>query len=157
MSTTILEIRVREEMAGAVLKEVAALEPAERLREAQSLTQILAQAVLSLEELWAKLRDPLEAGVSPSDAAIVGRILTRSANLMGSSLDLLVAENPSLQAFRQANMARLQHIKAQAAALQRLVDMAVPTCDPLRLRTGLEQMDQGQGIDAAELLASLKE
>ncbi len=32
MSTTFMECRVREEMAGAVLKEVAAPKPAERLR-----------------------------------------------------------------------------------------------------------------------------
>lgn len=44
-SHTIVDFRVREEMAGAVLKEVAVLEPGERLREAPSLTQIMARAV----------------------------------------------------------------------------------------------------------------
>ena len=48
MSTTIINFRVREEMAGAVLKEVAALEPSERLQEAQSLTQLMGQAVQGL-------------------------------------------------------------------------------------------------------------
>ena len=54
MSTTLMDFRVREEMAGAVLKEVAALEPAERLQEAYALTQLLNQAVRGLEELWEK-------------------------------------------------------------------------------------------------------
>src|SRR5947208_13265859 len=123
MSSSIMDFRVREEMAGAVLKEVAALEPAERLQEAHSLTQIMGQAVQGLEELWGDLRQPLHAGVSPADAATLGRILTRSANLIGSSLDLLVRESPSLEEFRKSNMARLQRIKTHAASLRRLVDM----------------------------------
>src|SRR5207244_261380 len=103
MGTTIMDFRVREEMAGAVLKEVAALEPAERAQEAHALTQITAQAVRGLEELWVGLRDPLERGVSPSQAAALGRILTRSANLIGISLELLVRESPSLEEFTKAN------------------------------------------------------
>src|ERR1700730_15044843 len=73
MSSTIMDFRVREEMAGAVLKEVAALEPAERVQEADSLKQIMVQAVQGLEVLWADLRDPLERGVSPSQAVALGR------------------------------------------------------------------------------------
>src|SRR5438094_263484 len=111
--STILDFRVREEMAGAVLKEVAALEPAERIQEADSLTQIVAQAVQGLEELWADLREPLEHGVSPSQAAVLGRILTRSANLIVISLELLVRESPSLEEFKKTKMVSLQRIKGQ--------------------------------------------
>jgi hypothetical protein len=155
MSSTIMDFRVREEMAGAVLKEVAALEPAERLQEADALTQIMSQAVEGLEELWGHLRDPLQGGVSPSDAATLGRILTRSANLIGSSLELLV-QSPLLEEFREANMARLQRIKVRAASLRRLVDMPAPAPDPERLRRSLEQMERGEAVDAEEFLAELK-
>ena len=156
MSTTIMDFRVREEMAGAVLKEVAALEPAERLQEAHSLTQIMGQAVQGLEELWGNLREPLQGGVSPSDAGTLARILTRSANLIGSSLELLIRENPSLEEFREANMARLQRIKARAASLRRLVEMPAPASDPERLRRSLEQMERGEAVDAEDFLAELK-
>jgi hypothetical protein len=156
MSTTIMDFRVREEMAGAVLKEVAALEPAERLQEAHSLTQIMSQAVQDLEELWGDLREPMERGVSPSDAATLGRILTRSANLIASSLELLVRESPALEEFREANMARLQRIKARAAFLRRLVEMPAPVPDPERLRRSMEQMERDEGVDAEDFLAELK-
>ena len=59
-----MDFRVREEMAGAVLKEVAALEPDERLREAQSLTQMVGEAVQGLEKLWDNLRKALQCGLS---------------------------------------------------------------------------------------------
>jgi len=156
MSTTIMDFRVREEMAGAVLKQVAALEPAERIQEAQSLTQIMAQAVQGLEELWTDLREPLERGVSPSQAATLGRILTRSANLIGSSLELLVRDSPSLEEFKKTNMASLQRIKGHAASLRRLAEMPAPAPDPERLRRSLEQMERGEGMDAEELLAELR-
>jgi hypothetical protein len=156
MSTTILDFRLREEMAGAVLKEVAALEPAERLQQADSLTQILDQAARGLEELWENLREPLQGGISPSDAATLARILTRSANLFGSSLELLVHESPSLEEFRQANMAGLQRIKARAASLRQLVEMPAPAPDPERLRRSLEQMGRGEALDAEDFLAELK-
>jgi hypothetical protein len=155
MSTTIMDFRVREEMAGAVLKEVAALEPRERLLEAHSLTQIMGQSVQSLEDLWENLCEPLQRGVSPSDAETLGRILTRSANLMRSSLDLLVCENPVLDEFRRTYMARLQRIKAHAASLRRLVEMPGPLPDAERLRSSLEQMDRGEGVDADDFLAEL--
>lgn len=151
-----MDFRVREEMAGAVLKEVAALEPAERVQEAESLTQIMVHAVQGLEELWANLRDPLERGVSPSQAAVLGRMLTRSANLIGTSLELLARESPSLEEFRKANMASLQRIKAHAASLRGLAQMPAPTPDPERLRRSLEQLERGEGIDAEELLAQLR-
>jgi hypothetical protein len=156
MSSTIMDFRVREEMAGAVLKEVAALEPAERVQEAESLMQIMVQAVRGLEELWADLRDPLERGVSPSQAAVLGRILTRSANLIGIALELLGRESPSLEDFRIANMASLQHIKGYAASLRRLAEMPAPAPDPERLRRSLEQMERGEGIDGGDLLAELR-
>jgi hypothetical protein len=156
MSTSLLDLRLREEMAGAVLKEVAALEPAERLREAQALTQILGKAVQALEELWADLRGHLEGGVSPSDAATIGRILIRSANLISSSLDLLVQESPSLEAFRQANASRLQRIKALAAGVRRLVEMPAPAPDPEQLRRSLEQINTPEAVNADDWLAELK-
>jgi hypothetical protein len=156
MGTTIMDFRVREEMAGAVLKEVAALEPAERVQEAHSLTQIMAQAVRSLEELWAGLRDPLERGVSPSQAAVLGRILTRSANLIAISLELLVRDSPTLEEFRRANVASLQRIKGYATSLRRLAEMPPPAPDPERLRTSLEQLARGEGVDAEDLLTELR-
>jgi hypothetical protein len=156
MSTSIMDLRVREEMAGAVLKEVAALEPAERLQEARALTQIMAQAVQGLEALWEDLREPLQGGVSPSDAAALGQILTRSANLIGSSLELLVGESPSLAKFRETNMVRLQGIKARAASLRRLAETPAPAPDPDRMRRSLEQMERGEGVDAEHFLAELK-
>jgi hypothetical protein len=156
MSTTIIDFRVREEMAGAVLKEVAALEPAERAAEAEALAQIMVQAVRGLEELWADLRDPLARGVSPSQAAAFGRILTRSANLIGISLELLARESPSLEAFKKANLASLERIKAYAASLRQLAKMPAPAPDPERLRRSLEQMERGEGIDAEDLLAELR-
>jgi hypothetical protein len=156
MSTTILDFRMREEMAGAVLKEVAALEPAERVQEAESLTQIMVQAVRGMEELWADLRDPLERGVSPSQAAVLGQILTRSANLISISLELLARESPSLEEFKKANLTRLQRIKGYAASLRRLAEMPTPVPDPEGLRTSLEQMERAEGIDAADLVAELR-
>jgi hypothetical protein len=155
-SRTIIDFRVREEMAGAVLKEVAALEPAERLGEASSLTQVMAQAVEGLEELWGDLHDPLQCGVSPSDAVTLGRILTRSANLIASSLELLAQESPALDEFRKANMIRLQRIKVRAASLRRLVEMPAPAPDQEGLRRSLEQASKGEGVDAEDFLAELK-
>jgi hypothetical protein len=156
MSSTIMDFRVREEMAGAVLKEVAALEPAERLQEAHSLTQIMDQTVQGLEELWADVREPLQRGVSPSQAAVLGRILTRSANFIGISLELLVRESPSLEEFKTAKMISLERIKGHAASLRRLAEMPAPAPDPERLRRSLEQMERGEGIDAEDLLAELR-
>jgi hypothetical protein len=156
MSTTIMDFRLREEMAGAMLKEVAALEPAERVQEAESLMQIMAQAVRGLEELWADLRDPLERGVAPSQGTVLGRILTRSANLLGFSLELLVQENPSLEEFKKVNMASLQRIKGFAASLRCLAEMPGPAPDPELIRKSLEQMERGEGIDAEVLLAEFR-
>ncbi len=126
MSTTLMECRFREEMAGAVLKEVAALEPAERIQEAESLSQIMLQAVQGLEELWADLRAPLERGVSPSQAADFGRILTRSTNFIASALELLAREKRSLDELKLTTMATLQRIKTYAASLRQLAEMPAP-------------------------------
>jgi hypothetical protein len=156
MSTTILDLRVREEMAGAVLKEVAALEPTERLQQAQALMQILGQAVQGLEDLWRGLRGPLQHGVSPSAAASLAQILTRSANLIASSLELLAGDNLALKEFREATLARLQPIKALAASLRGLVEMPAPVLDPHRLPKSLEQMESGNPIDPEDLLAQLR-
>lgn len=153
---TIMDFRVREEMAGAVLKEVAALEPAEHLGEASTLTQVMTQAVQGLEELWEGLREPLQGGVSPTDAATLGRILTRSANLIGSSLELLAQESPALDDFRKAHMIRLQRIKACAASLRRLVEMSAPAPDQEGLGRSLEQVEKGEGVGAEDFLAELK-
>jgi hypothetical protein len=155
MGSIIMDFRVREEMAGAVLKEVAALAPAERLQEADSLTQLLAQAVQGLDDLWGHLREPLQGGISPSDATTLGRILTRSANLIRSSLELLVGESPALDRFREAHMARLERINALAAALCRLVEMPAPAPDLERLRRSLQQLDRGEGVAAEDFLAEL--
>jgi hypothetical protein len=151
-----MDFRVREEMAGAVLKEVAALEPAERRQEARSLTQLMGQAVQGLEDLWRDVREPLQAGMSPSDAATLAAILTRSANLIASSLELLVRESPALEEFGGAHLARLQRIKASAALLRRLVEMQTPVSDPERLHRSLEQMARGEAVDAEDLLAELR-
>jgi hypothetical protein len=156
MSTTMMHFRVREEMAGAVLKEVAALEPAERRQEAQALSQMMAQAVEGLEELWRGVQAHLERGVSASDAATLAHILTRSANLVASSLELLVRDSPALQEFREATHARLQAMKGQAASLRRLVELPAPAAEPARLRASLEQIERGEGVDAEHLLADLQ-
>jgi hypothetical protein len=153
---TIVDFRVREEMAGAVLKEVAVLEPAERLRETSSLTQVMARAVEGLEELWEDLREPLRGGVSPSEAATLGGILTRSANLIGSSLELLARENPSIEEFKNAHLLRLQRIKARAASLRQLVEMPAPIPDPERLRLSALQSEKDEGVDAGDFLAELE-
>jgi hypothetical protein len=151
-----MDFRVREEMAGAVLKEVAALEPAERLQEADSLIQMLGQAVQGLEELWAALREALQRGVSPSDAAVLGRILRRSANLVGSSLELLDGESCLVEEFRQANSARLERLKARGATLLRLTEMRAPTPAAEQLQISLQEMGRDQGVDAEDLLAEFK-
>jgi hypothetical protein len=156
MSTNIMDFRVREEMAGAVLKEVAALEPAERLQAAHALIQIMGQAVQGLEELWGALREPLQHGVSPSDAAILGRILKRSANLVGSSLELLVGESRALEEFRQGTLPRLQRIKAHADSLHRLVEMRAPTPGAEHFQSSLEQVARGEAVDAEAFLAEVK-
>jgi hypothetical protein len=156
MSTTIMDFRVQEDVAGAVLKQVAALDPAERLREAGALTRILGQAVQELEELWGELREPLERGVVPAEAAVVGRILTRCANLLASSLELVTRDNPAIEEFGRASVARLGRIKSRGASLRRLTEMPAPTPDPERLRRSLQQMDKDEGIDPEALLAELK-
>jgi hypothetical protein len=156
MSTTIIDFRLREEMAGAVLKEVAALEPAERMREAQSLTQIMARAVHGLEELWENIRDSLQSGISVADAATLGRILTRAANLIATSLELFVGESPTIQKFREGQLVCLQRIKARAAALRGLAQMPALAPDSERLRKSLEQMENGEGVDAEAFLAEVK-
>jgi hypothetical protein len=153
---TIVDFRVREEMAGAVLKEVAVLEPAERLREASSLAQVMDRAVDGLEELWEDLRGLLQAGVSPSDASTLGRILTRSANLIGSSLELLAQENPSIEEIKNAHLLRLQHIKTRAASLHQLSEMPAPIPDAERLRLSALENEQDPGVDAEDFLAELK-
>jgi hypothetical protein len=47
-------------------------------------------------------------------------------------------------------MARLERIKARAAPLCRLVEMAAPASDPERVSRSLEQMERGIGIDAED-------
>jgi hypothetical protein len=155
MTTTIMDFRVREEMAGAVLKEVAALEPDERIREAPSLTQMMTKAVQGLEELWENLREPLQSGVSLSDAATLAQILTRSANLMGSSVALLVGEGLAIDEFRKTHLARLRHIKAHAASLRGLAEMAAPALDPERVRRALQHVERDEGVDAEQLLTEI--
>jgi hypothetical protein len=150
-----MDFRIREETAGAVLKEVACLEPAERLEEAAALVEILGQAVQGLEELWGEAREPLQRGISPSDAATLGQILARSANLIGSSLDL-VRDVPALEKFRELSTSRLDRIKAQAASLRLLVALPAPVSNSERLGRSLEQAARGEGLDAEEFLAELK-
>jgi hypothetical protein len=156
MSTTVMDFRVREEMAGAVLKEVAALEPDERLRDAQALTELLGEAVQRLEELWENLRGSLRHGVALSDTAALAGILTRSANLLGSSVALLVGERPAIDEFRNATLARLRRVKAHAAALRGLANLPAPAPDGERLGKSLEHLARGEGVDAEQLLAELK-
>jgi hypothetical protein len=153
---SMMDFRLREEMAGAVLKEVAALEPAVRQEEAPSLVQVVTQAVQSLEELWGTLRRSLESGVSPSDAVAVGRILSRSVNLVASSVELLAAVSPALAEFRQDSMLRLERIKAHASPLCRIVGKPAPVPDPDRLRVSLEQMERNEGVEVEDFLAELK-
>jgi hypothetical protein len=153
--STIMDFRVREEMAGAVLKEVAALEPEERIREAQSLTQIVAKAVQGLEELWEKLREPLKGGISLSDAATLAQLLTRSANFMSSSVALLVGEGLAINEFGKTHLARLRNLKAHAASLRRLAEMPAPALDPERVRIALEQVERDEGVDAEQLLTEI--
>jgi hypothetical protein len=69
---------------------------------------------------------------------------------------LLVRDSPSLEEFRQASIGRLKRIKVRAASLGRLVEMPGPTPNPESLRRSLEQMERGEGIDAAGFLAELK-
>jgi hypothetical protein len=156
MTTTIMDFRVREEMAGAVLKEVAALEPEERIREAQSLTQMMAKAVQGLEELWENLREPLQSGVSLSDAATLAQILTRSANLVGSSMALLVGEGFAIDEFKKTHLARLRHIKAHAASLRELAEMPAPALDPERVHRALQHVERDEGVDAEQLLTEVR-
>jgi hypothetical protein len=156
MSATIMDFRVREEMAGAVLKEVATLEPAERLREVQPLTHLVGEAVKDLEEHWEDLREQLQGGVSLSDAATLALTLTRSANLIGSSVELLVGESLLIGEFRKTNLARLQRIKECASSLREFAEMTSPAPDPERLRRSLEQLDRNEGVAADELLPQSK-
>lgn len=102
------------------------------------------------------LRDHLQGGVSPSDAATLGGILTRSANLIGSSLKLLAQENPSIEEFKNAHLLRLQSIKARAASLRQVFDMPAPIPDPERWRLSVEQSEKDEGADAEGFLAELK-
>ena len=156
MSTTMLDFRVREEMAGAVLKEVAALEPAERLQEAQALTRMVAQAVQGLEDLWQNLREPLQHGISPSAATTLAQILTRSSNLIGSSLELLVGDGLALKEFKERIIVRLQHLKMRAASLRGLVDMPAAAPDLQHLSSSLEHVEKGDAMDLEAYLAELK-
>jgi hypothetical protein len=156
MNASLIEFRVRADRAGAVLQEVAALDLTERREEAPSLTRIIGETVQGLEELWERAREPLQGGVSPGEAAVLGRILSRSANLTSSSLELVVSGSPSLEEFRETSLARLRRLKAHAAALLRLAEMPAPAPDPERLRKSLEQMEGGEGVDAEALLAELK-
>jgi hypothetical protein len=152
MTTTIMEFRIREEMAGVVLKEVAALEPEERLREAQAFRHALDRAIHDLEELWKSLH----SGLAPADALALAQILSRSANWTASSLDLLVKESAELEAFKDASMVRLRRLKASAASLRRLVEIPAPIPDQARLSRSLDEMEKNIGIDPQQLLAELK-
>jgi hypothetical protein len=157
MSIALLEVSVREGKVEAVLKEVAVLEPAERQEVAEAIAGIMEKSVQDLEELWKNLGRTLEGGVSPSDAAIVGRILLRSANLLSSSLELLASDgSPSAKAFSDVRLARLLPIKAGARSLLRIAGMPLPPPDVERMRRSLEQMGRGEGVDAADLLADLR-
>jgi hypothetical protein len=151
--TTLLDFRVCEDTAGAVLKQVAALEPAERLEDAPSLTQIMADMVDGLEELWENLRKALDSGVSRSDAANLGRILIRSANINSSSLGLLALESPPLKPFTEEKLTRLRAIKARGQSLLRLAETPTPPPDPERMRRSLEQAERGEGVSVEDLLA----
>jgi hypothetical protein len=121
-----------------------------------ALTQIIGEAVQGLEQLWENLREPLQSGASLSDAATLARILTRIANLIGSSVELLVGEGLAIEEFRKTNLPRLGRIKAHAASLRGLAEMPAPAPDPERLRRSLEQIDRDDGVDAEQLLAEIK-
>lgn len=151
--STIVDFRVREEMAGAVLKEIAALDPAERMREVGSLTPMMDRAVRELEGLWDQLREPLQSGVSPAEAASLARTLTRFANFIISSLELLGGESESLNEYRDAHFVRLHRIKVRTTGLLHLVETPAPPPDAERLRRSIEQMEKGDGVDANELIA----
>jgi hypothetical protein len=147
------EARTRAALARTTLTEVAALEPTER----HTLVQIVDEAIQGLEEHLSRLLKTFENGVSLSDAAVVGRLLIRSANLISSSVELVSSRNPELREWKEAGLERLRRVKEHARAMKRLATLPPPVLDPERMRRSQEQMERGEGLGTEEILAELRD
>jgi hypothetical protein len=155
--TALLEVRTqartRAALAKTMLTEVGAVAPAER----DALVQIMDDAIRGVEELLTDLLKTFESGVSISDAAIVGKLLTRSANLNSSSVELVASANPELTAWKKAGLDRLHRVREKAGAMLRLARLPAPVLDPERMRRSQEQMERGEGFSTEEILAQLQD
>jgi hypothetical protein len=150
--TALLEARTRAALAKTMLTEVGALEPAER----DALVRIVDDALNGLEELLSRLLKTFESGVSLSDAAIVGEVLTELANLHSSSVELVASGNPELREWQKGRLDRLRRVKEHAGAMRRLAKLPPPVLDPERMRRSQEQMERGEGFSTEEILAEIQ-
>jgi hypothetical protein len=148
-----LEARTRARLARTVLAEVAALEPAER----DALVRLVDDTINGLEELLSRLLATFERGVSLSDAATVGRLLAKAANLISSSVELVASGNPELREWKDGELERLQRVKNQARGMLHLAGLPLPVPDPERLKRSQEEMERGEGHSTEEMLAELKD
>jgi hypothetical protein len=114
-------------------------------------------AINGLEELLSRLLKTFESGVSLSDAATVGRILDKSANLISSSVELVASGNPELKEWKEGGLERLQRVKNQARGMLHLAGLPLPVPDLERSQRGLAEMERGEGFSTEEILAELKE
>jgi hypothetical protein len=149
----VLEVRTRAALAETMLTQVGALEPEER----DALVRIMDDTINGLEELLSRLLKTFESGVSLSDAAILGQLLTKSANLHSSSVELVASRNPELREWRQVSLDRLRRVRQYAESMLRLANLPPPALDPERMRRSQEQMERGEGYSSEEILAKLRD
>lgn len=150
--TALLEARTRAALAKTTLTRVAAMEPEER----DAIVRIVDDAIKGLEELLAGLLKTLESSVSLSDTAVVGRVLIKSANLYGSSAELVASAHPALEAWKTASLDRLRRVKDQGSAMLRLTKLPPAAPNVERAGRSHEQMERGEGFSTGELLAELR-
>jgi len=129
------------------------VEPAER----DALIRIVDDAIGGLEELLSRLLKTFESGVSLADAALLGRVLAKSAKLNSSSVELVASANPELREWKEARLDRLHRVKEQAGAMMRLAKLAPAVLDPERMRRSQEQMQRGEGFSTEQILAELQD
>jgi hypothetical protein len=157
MTAALLDFRLHENMAEALLKEVAILEPAERSSEEAATAELKEQVLQEAARLSKQFYATMERGISPPQAVNLAHSLIRSANVIGTILDLLVTANPSRQEFRNAVLAYLIPLKDHARDLLRLAEMPLPAPDPERAKRSMEEMERGEGFTTQEILAELQD
>ncbi len=83
--------------------------------------------------------------------------MTRSANLISSSVELVASGTPKRREWKDDGLERLRRVKENARVMKRLAGLPPPVLDAERMRRSLAEMERGEGCSSADILGELHE